>query len=1332
MILRGLFILIAFLSFFEDSTLYAQNPRPEYPVKHFSSNEYAGHPVNYAVEINENGQVFFANIGRHSGLVMYSDQKWQNFSLRNGAASRSLALGNKDTLYIGGENEFGYFSYDKAGEYNYNSLSESLPDSLQDFDLVFFVHKSEKYTLFNALTRVFVYEGTKFIKHFDAKRFGYSSVVDGELWLKNIDTYYKFKEINGELQLSPIPDLDLITNRFSFGALPISDTSYVFGLSGSSPVEYSSVSKKLKPLEVSNIDQLSKDYVLSAGKLKNGRFYISGYSSGLYIYNAKRELIQHIRNDDNSTIFNSSVNDVDEDRFGNVWMALRNGITVARPFSPVQKLWSGTTFDGTIQDILEFDKHLYVSTNKHIYQAEISKNSLPVFKQISTTINPSYQIKKIEDDLFFSSDLQGIKKLNPTKNTLENVLNLRVNIQYIEPVPDHSLLIGSAYNTIVLLQKQNGKWSQKWISDKFPVNTYTIKHDKKLSTPDELHFWVGTTNHGLYYFTVNTKDFSLKQSFTKAKTNLPQLNSNLVKPVTLFNEVYISNGELFYSFIEKKDGKFWFEKAHFADTSLSQNSPEYFFEKSENEIWTATTSTVIKIVNTGNTFEKIPYPELNSLNIGIINKVITDSEGHTWIAGFNGIARFSPDNNKDSESPLNTFVSLHSKDSLLFSSIGFNSAVPVIPFDKNSIQFEFSSDWYHPEVSPNFSWNLQGYNTTYSPWKSANSFTLENLAAGEYTLNVKSRGISGAESSVSSISFTIQQPWYATGWMWIVYIVSGSFLVFGLIQWRSYSLIQKRKLLEAEVQQRTKEVVNQKKKIEDLVQELQRIDALKSEYFANISHEFRTPLTLMLNPLEEILKTAEIELPEEWKQKLIIVSRNTKRLKKLVDEILDLIKLESGILSLNNSQINLHSRTKFLVSSFSSFADSKDIDLKFESAINSNLFVELDDSKYEHIINNLISNALKFTAPKGKVLVRLKEFQEQIMCTVTDTGVGISSEDLPHIFNRFYKAGKQDNRYEGLGIGLALSSQLSGFLGGSLSAKSELNQGSIFTLLLPLKVVEKTVESKQVQPEMEELSEVNEQNETSEKTDFNENILIIEDNEDMRNFVRSLLEKRYTVKTAKNGIEGLKELESNNVSLVISDIMMPEMDGMSFAKQVRKQSKFHTTPIIFLSARADISDQIDGLRLGVEDYLVKPFNNEELLVRIENLLENRRRIVAAIESNGAPQESSSKSETDSDQFLQKVKDLILQNISESEFNVSQLAGEVFLSERQLSRKLKSLTGCTPAEYIKQVKLHHARLLLEQKKYTTVTEIATAVGYSKTDYFSKIFKSTFGRSPSTFF
>ena len=248
-----------------------------------------------------------------------------------------------------------------------------------------------------------------------------------------------------------------------------------------------------------------------------------------------------------------------------------------------------------------------------------------------------------------------------------------------------------------------------------------------------------------------------------------------------------------------------------------------------------------------------------------------------------------------------------------------------------------------------------------------------------------------------------------------------------------------------------------------------------------------------------------------------------------------------------------------------------------------------------------------------------------------------------------------------------------------------------------------------------------------------EPVLIVEDNPDMQRFIASLLQQQYEVHTADHGVDGLRKLESKSFSLVISDIMMPEMDGISFVKQVRKQSRYHTTPVIFLSARADLDDQIKGLRIGVEDYLIKPFNNEELKVRVENLLENRRRMLAAIpEMEEAPSiVETEELTTESDEFLEQVKQAVNQHLSDASYNVSRLAADVFLSERQLARKLKSLTGCTPAEYIKEVKLHYARRLLELKKCSTVAEVAAEVGYQKADHFSQMFKKAFGRTPSSF-
>lgn len=551
---------------------------------------------------------------------------------------------------------------------------------------------------------------------------------------------------------------------------------------------------------------------------------------------------------------------------------------------------------------------------------------------------------------------------------------------------------------------------------------------------------------------------------------------------------------------------------------------------------------------------------------------------------------------------------------------------------------------------------------------------------------------------------------------------------------------------------RKTELRQQNQLIQQQAERLRNLDETKSRFFANVSHELRTPLTLILGPIKSALSSGTLDNRNFTLLKK--AQQSSEDLLKLVASILNLSKLEHGKLELKESAEPIFPLVQRIVSTFESHAERSGIELTFIYKAQKDLQLQIDREKVETILNNLLSNAFKFTAKSGKVSVTVADMGNALELVVEDSGRGISQNDLPKIFNRFYQSEEKNAPTEGgTGIGLALCQELVQLMGGSIRAESMVGKGSSFYVEIPRKEVMRTFAVAQ-SPDREFLEEQH-VGETAQyapmilKPDKDSNanghrptILIVEDNHSLRDYLCTILGARFHVLTAENGKEALEILQIQKgsysskrdippVSLVISDVMMPIMDGFQLMEKLKMDDRFNRLPLIMLTARADIRDKLKALRIGVDDYLLKPFDEEELLIRITNLLENYAIRQETLNEDAAPgKEIPAISEQDR-QWLETFETYIKENISNEMVNVPDLARQFAMSESSLLRQLKYLTGLTPAKYLFEMRLDKARQLLENHVYNSISQVASEVGYQDAKSFSRSFKNRFGKSPSEF-
>ena len=642
-----------------------------------------------------------------------------------------------------------------------------------------------------------------------------------------------------------------------------------------------------------------------------------------------------------------------------------------------------------------------------------------------------------------------------------------------------------------------------------------------------------------------------------------------------------------------------------------------------------------------------------------------------------------------------------------------------LDYSDNYFSIVFAAlDYCMPNKS-RFYYKLDGFNTQ---WLEADGIgrkvTYTNLNPGKYTFYLKAVNNDGLESeNPIKLLITVRPPFWQTAWAYAFYLLVILSLIYYYIRYSTRKA--EKKLAYAREKMRTSQQLE--------------LDEIKLRFFTNISHEFRTPLTLILTPLDELLKKKE---DSEEKELLLIIRKNAKNLLNLVNQLLDFRKLDVNGHTLQPSVGDIVLFVKDLCNSFDELMQRKSIKLSFSSSID-HLYARFDEDKLSKALLNILSNAHKFTPANGEVKVNMElvelpdnKTEKSIRIRISDSGIGIPTDKLDKIFERFYQIKSADtNSYQGSGIGLHLAKEFINLHGGDIEVESEMGKGSCFTVTIPYKegdVSEQiSVKGNDDMLENETLTE-----EKDEQLQSLPKILLVEDNDDFRDFVAERLRHHYVVLKASDGMEGMAIALKEIPDIIVSDVMMPKMDGVEMSKALKADIRTSHVPIILLTAKSGEESKLEGLMAGVDDYITKPFNLEILKLKIHNIIEGRKSIQSMFKQHIKIEPSKISVSSLDDKLIKKALDYTEANISNPEFSVEELSRELGMSRVHLYKKLLSITGKTPIEFIRVIRLKRAAQLLEESQLS-VSEIAYEVGFNNPKYFRKYFKDEFDVLPSQY-
>ncbi len=1059
---------------------------------------------------------------------------------------------------------------------------------------------------------------------------------------------------------------------------------------------------------------ISDDYIASVYEGKDGVLWVGTSTSGINKFNLFSERFRTINFPETFPWKQPEVSAVIEDHNSNLWIGTSTG------------------------EIVRVNSHL---------------SSSPVFKYFGPKEGPENYMRPVEirtltedktGNIWAGTFGSGIYIINPESGNIRRVKyesgsKNSISSDFIHSIrvsEDGSIWIGTGSGG---LDKFNPKDNSFTNFRNQPDDDKTLSSNEITAVCEDNngYIWAGTSIGGLNRYNPDTHKFD---HFKHRTDDINSLSSNRVICLYLDRRSNLWIGT-FGGGLNKWEPESNSFVHYTTDHGLPSNIINCILENSAGSLWISTDKGLSEFNPSKNEFRNYDVKDGLKSNIFLQNSGwVNRQNGLIYFGNSKGLNFFKPD-----ELQNNTVSDLVFTDFKIFNKSVKPADGPspnpnilyadkvTLTYDQNFITFEFAAlDYNNPEKNK-YAYKMEGFNKDWIYSGNQRYATFTNLDPGEYVFRVKAANSSGIwnEDGIA-MRVILLPPWWQTWWAYLIYSAA---LLSILLFVRQFEL--KRVRLRNELELKHTEA-----------KKLQEIDKMKSQFFANISHEFRTPLTLVLGLVDKLSSSAENAAKKDFG----IIRKNAYRLLQLINQLLELSRLEAGNVELKVSRYNINLFLRRILSSFVSLAESKNLLLYFndkplnELPEQKEVLLYFDPDKFETVFYNLIGNAVKFSPEGERIEIEVTPHIHNIEIRITNTGIGIKQENLQFIFNRFYQADEisSSQGYEGTGIGLALVKELIELHDGEINVMSIEDKEVTFIIKMPVgrahydpKFIredepypaEKPVNSAEAYDIISEEPAIGTDHIVSANTD-SRIILVVEDNTDLRNYLVEQLEDIYTVVEAENGGKGLQIADEIIPDLIISDIMMPVMDGYEMCRKIRNNFKTSHIPIIMLTAKAGKDDKLEGLETGADDYLLKPFDRKELLIRVRNLIKLRDQMKEKCRTEMLFKPRDITVPSTEKIFIEKLTGLIEQNMSNEKFSVDKLSSEMGLSRSQLHRKLKAITDQSTTEFIRNFRLQRAANLIKQGS-GNMAEIAYSVGFSSQAYFTKSFTEFFGLPPGEY-
>ena len=1344
--------------------LYSQNYGLKYS-RNYIPDEYELLPQNWDILENPTGIIYVANQG---GILEYDGVSWKSTEIP-GQTVRSLAIDSRGTIYLGGVNEIGHLARDSQGRLEYKSLMNHLPGDKKNFGMVWRTHVIKDIIFFRTSNYILRWKPqqqqlkvileTKQDQDNPLSASFTCFTCQGMLFVHQLNTGLmrwqsgSFKIIPGSQTFADCQDIFMLAPYNKPGS------KIIIGARDKGFFIYNG--KSITPFPT-RVDKYLKEKIPVHGiaLLKSpGDFAIATQSGGLVIIDSRGQL-KHLFTQ-NYGLYDNDVKYVFEDSLGDLWAALNEGISKIEYLSPLSFFDDHSNLHSMIFTVVRHSKKLYAGTSQGLFYMEENSNQ---FKPVPGIHNVCRSLLSNGDSVIAATS-QGVYQV---QNNNPRIIIDNPSYALLRSRQDpNRIWVGMRGGLASLYIDKNNRFNQEYSYDKIYREIKTIIEDTRG------HLWLGARGSGV--FKVSFPDPGNIYDYHVIRYSaLHRLPAEEVQVCQAAQHVMFATRKGLFCFQEEKN---IFVPDYTLGKEFSTHLKNVFrlVEDKNNCIWVhANGRNFQALPQPGQTYQIIEKPLARIPLSWLVNWIYPDpTQNITWFATHKGLVRFDPGVKKNYDHEYRTIIrrvlvngtpqyyNIYPSENTPGPGKSPKQSPPTFPSDNRNFRFEFAAPFFEYEAGIRYSFFLKGYDNNWSEWHKDTFKEYTIINPGTYTFRVRARNVYGQTGEETAFKFKILPPWYMTWWAYSFYVLSLLTILFLLPKWRSRKLQKEKKHLEQIIELRTSEIkekndqlMKQTVLLKEQAERLTELDHAKSRFFTNISHEFRTPITLIIGPLEQILAS---QLPHHLKDKMQVMYRNSQRLLKLINQLLDLSRIESGRMKLSAAPQDIIAFLKGINASFKQACQNQEVTMGFH-ARKEPIILYFDPEKLEEVFSNLLLNALNYTPPTGKISVSVKSNPEKeedfpegfVEISIKDTGCGIAKEQLIHIFDRFFQADSQKKKHNSTGIGLALTKELVTLHHGKIDVNSRTGEksGTEFLLRFPLgknhlhpdqiaqpKIMTDSRENKQkvyetenhYQFEEEDISENIEQK-TDKRQTSKYTVLLVEDDREMRRFIRASLNNYYNVEEAKDGRGGIQKAQNILPDLIVSDIMMPNTDGIELCQTLKTDINTSHIPIILLTAKASESSMIEGLEAGADDYITKPFNTKMLLSRIKNLVDLRTQLQEKIQRQMMLQPVEIKVSSFDQRFIQQLQEIIEKHISDETLNVETLSEKMGISRVTLNKKIHALTGETAVDYIRSFRLKRAMQLLK-KNFGSILDVALEVGFSSSAYFTKCFKEKFHQLPS---
>jgi signal transduction histidine kinase/DNA-binding response OmpR family regulator len=1318
-------------------------------IHNYSRRDFGAEVQQWDVVQDARGIMYFAN---NAGVLEFDGRNWRLIELPSRLGVRALASDPSGTgrIYVGAGGDFGYLAPDSVGQLQFTSLMPPAAKQDRSFDQVFTPVVAPD-------GRVYFQARTKLCHWFS----GQIDCREVDVALSRIFTaggkLYVHQQGVGLMEMVD-DDLRLVPGGGRFAdedirvLLPYSGEAggILVGLRGGEL--FVGHHGSFAPFAPAVRDGRLEERLLDAAILPNGSFAFGTRLRGLLIVDRQGHLLNQI--DRTAGLQDNYVHAVLADRQGGVWLALQTGASRVEVVSPFSVFDEASGLEQEWREVVKHRGSLYVRGYSGLFEASLPAGRMAhhatlgslQFHRVPEIESSVWSLQPVVDRLLVSS-LNGIDEIRDKRPHRVITYRSTPMTMYRSRTDPRRVYVGLSEG-LASLYLGAGGWQDEGRVDGIDETITSIAETSRGS------LWLVSQRQR-----VLRVDFAAGSEGARPNARTPNIRVYPPGGDTLTGRISIREiGGRPVFLTDRRIAEFDEASNRFVPvpaldvlTQAGRRSFSWAVEDRQGNLWVASRRPG------GVDFLRKQADGSYFVDNAGLRQVLTwsiypeEDSGVVWMCTPDYLLRYDP-TIRTAISPQDFTTLIRrvtaDEDTVVYGgapmpdapgdgSRGAEFVRPAFSYGAHSLQFDFAATAFDAPELNEYQSRLEGFDREWSAWSRVPNRIYTNLSPGSYRFLVRARDIHGQVTRDATYSFSVLPPWYRSPWAYATY---GLFFI-GLL-----FLVRQVEIRRSQIRLR--------RELESMeLEKLRELDGLKSRFFADISHEFRTPLTLILGPIRQMLRDSNTT-PSV--QKLQLVRRNAEYLLRLISQILDLSKLEARKMRLRAAAEDLPQCVRTIIASFAPAAEAQGVDLRFVSTYRQDLGDEasyFDRDVVEKILNNLVGNALKFTPHGGSVSVTLArreatassesdgvhgDFAEIV---VADTGIGISAERVPRIFDRFYQIDGARSR-EGIGIGLALVKELVELHGGRIMVESIDGGGTTFVIKLPTsksqfdpdEIISPTG-AQVVEPAASDLAEMPEYETSLPGFDLSEHdetttVLIVEDNIGVRHFMREQLQSLYRVLEADHGAEGFNIAVSSLPDLVVSDVMMPEMDGYELCRALKADKRTCHIPVVLLTARAGRDDKLLGLDIGADSYLVKPFDASELLVQVRNLIEQRRLLRERF-SRPIVLKPSEMGVTPMDEaFLQKVLGVVQANLADPDFDVVRLGREVGLSRSQLHRKLRALTNQSPTLLIRSIRLQRAAEMLRQKG-GSVAEIAYRVGFSSQTYFAKCFREELGCSPKEY-